>query len=193
MIISDLPVMPCTTKTKQLNLRPFIHQLFYNSDTGVIAGWKSADGHLHDYYFTFVSGVAISYDLVAPELANAIMDKMLQKMKEVGFTDFGWECRVTLVPVVRADYTDLLLEVGGGKREDNLDGFQIYENGGATSCFTFFTINALQKLGRKKDANAILLPLLKSMSREIFRAGVPMEDQRTGKHGAVNAGDMKVF
>jgi Bacterial alpha-L-rhamnosidase 6 hairpin glycosidase domain len=142
---------------------------FYNPATGVLAGWKSADGQLHDYYFTFVNGVAISYDLVEPGLANHIMDALLLKMKAVGFTNFELGMPGNLVPVIRADYTDLLLEVGGGKREDNRDGFQIYENGGATSCFTWFTINALQELGRKKDADAILLPLLKSMSEGNFQ------------------------
>ena len=90
-------------------------------------------------------------------------------MKEVGYTNFELGLPGNLIPVIRSDYTDLLLEVGGGKREDNLDGFQIYENGGATACFTYFTIHALQKLGRKKDADAILLPLLKSMSEGNFQ------------------------
>ena len=37
---------------------------FYDPDTGVLAGWKSADGKLHDYWFTFVNGMAISFGLV---------------------------------------------------------------------------------------------------------------------------------
>jgi hypothetical protein len=156
-------------KERAKKLKDIYTDTFYNSSTGVLAGWKSADGKLHDYYFTFVNGVAISYNLIEPALANRIMDKMLQKMKEVGFINFELGMPGNLIPVIRADYTDLLLEVGGGKREDNLDGFQIYENGGATSCFTYFTINALQKLGRKKDADAILLPLLKSMSEGNFQ------------------------
>ncbi|MEO6499769.1 MAG: hypothetical protein ABIN95_12170, partial [Mucilaginibacter sp.] len=156
-------------KDKAEQLKAAYYKTFYNPETGVLAGWKSEDGKLHDYYFTFVSGVAISYGLIEPEQANGIMDKMLQKMKGVGFTDFELGMPGNLIPVVRADYTDLLLEVGGGKREDNQDGFQIYENGGATSCFTYFTINALQKLGRQKEADAILLPLLKSMSEGNFQ------------------------
>ncbi len=156
-------------KEKAEKLKAIYTSTFYNPATGVLAGWKSADGKLHDYYFTFVNGVAISYDLVEPSLANKIMDTLLQKMREVGFTNFELGMPGNLIPVVRADYTDLLLEVGGGKREDNLDGFQIYENGGATSCFAYFTINALQKLGRQKDADAILLPLLKSMSEGNFQ------------------------
>ena len=47
---------------------------FYNPETGVLAGWKSADGQLHDYYFTFVNGIAISYDLIEQQQAHAIMD-----------------------------------------------------------------------------------------------------------------------
>jgi hypothetical protein len=74
-----------------------------------------------------------------------------------------------LIPVIRADYTDLKPEVGGGKRADNLDGFQIYENGGATACFTYYTIRALQILGRGKESDNILLPLLKSMSAGNFQ------------------------
>ncbi len=156
-------------KEKAKKIKDIYAVTFYNPSTGVLAGWKSEDGKLHDYYFTFVNGVAISYDLIEPALANNIMDAILLKMKAVGFTNFELGMPGNLVPVIRADYTDLLLEVGGGKREDNLDGFQIYENGGATSCFTYFTINALQKLGREKDADAILLPLLKSMSEGNFQ------------------------
>ncbi|MEO8763817.1 MAG: hypothetical protein ABI416_06005 [Ginsengibacter sp.] len=156
-------------KGKSKELKDIYLKTFYNPATGVLAGWKSADGQLHDYYFTFVNGVAISYGLIEPAIANKIMDVLLLKMKTVGFTNFELGMPGNLVPVIRADYTDLLLEVGGGSRADNVDGFQIYENGGATSCFTYFTINALQKLGRKKDADAILLPLLKSMSEGNFQ------------------------
>src|SRR5262249_6635389 len=36
-------------------LRSAYFQTFYNPRTGILAGWKSADGQLHDYYFTFVN------------------------------------------------------------------------------------------------------------------------------------------
>lgn len=156
-------------KTKAKQLKDKYAKTFHNDKTGVLAGWKSRDEKLHDYWFTFVNSVAICYDLIETSLANSIMDKLFAKMKEVGFTNFELGLPGNLIPVVRADYTDLKPEVGGGKREDNLDGFQIYENGGATACFTYFTIRALQKLGRKKDADIILLPLLKSMSEGGFQ------------------------
>jgi hypothetical protein len=56
----------------------------------MLAGWKSADGKLHDYYFTFVQGLAISVGLVPAERANQIMDRLLVKLKEVGCGHFDW-------------------------------------------------------------------------------------------------------
>ena len=46
----------------------------------------------------------------------------------------------------------------GGVREDNADGFQKYENGGATGCFAYFTLAALYDVGRGAEADAILFP-----------------------------------
>ena len=43
---------------------------YLNPETGLLAGWKSADGQLHDYAFTFVQGVAITYGVVDDEKAN---------------------------------------------------------------------------------------------------------------------------
>jgi len=30
----------------------------------VLAGWKSADGRRHDYWFTFINGMAVAFGLV---------------------------------------------------------------------------------------------------------------------------------
>jgi len=48
---------------------------------------------------------------------------------------------------------------------DNSDGFQNYENGGATGCFAFFTLAALYDLGRTVEADAILFPMLEEYGR----------------------------
>ena len=66
-------------------LRAAYFKTFYNPATGVLAGWKSADGQLHDYYFLWVNGIAIHYGLVPKDEANAIMDRLLAKMKAVGY------------------------------------------------------------------------------------------------------------
>jgi hypothetical protein len=50
----------------------------------------------------------------------------------------------------------------GLMNDDGSDGFQIYENGGATACYAYFTLAALYKLGRRNEADAILFPMLKA-------------------------------
>jgi hypothetical protein len=176
-------------------LRAAYYKTFYNPATGVLAGWKSADGQLHDYYFLFVSGIAIHYGLVSKEQGNAIMDKLLAKMKDVGYTRFDLGLPGNLVPIAKKDYWDLNPRFGGGQKEDNADtkkdyldpnprfgggqkednsdGFQIYENGGATACFAFYTLAALYDLGRRDEADRILFPMLESFEKGGFQGFAP--------------------
>jgi hypothetical protein len=59
---------------------------------------------LDENYFLFVNGIAIHYGLVPEKEANAIMDKLMAKMKEVGFTRFDLGLPGNLVSIARADY-----------------------------------------------------------------------------------------
>jgi hypothetical protein len=145
------------------------YNTFYDPKTGVLAGWKSADGKLHDYYFLFVNGMAVTYGLVDRQQGNAIWDKLLAKMKEVGYTRFDLGLPGNLIPIRREDYVDLDKRYGGPGKEDGSDGFQIYENGGATACYAYYTIEALKQLGREKDADTILFPMLQGFSNGGFQ------------------------
>jgi hypothetical protein len=97
-----------------------------------------------------VNGAAIVYGLVPPGKANPIMDRLLAKMKEVGYSHFEYGLPGVLIPVRTEDYV-------WGTR----DLFQVYQNGGATGSFEYFTLEALYRLGRRAEGDAILFPLLK--------------------------------
>jgi hypothetical protein len=148
-------------------LRAVFYARFYNPETGVLGGWRSADGELHDYYFLWVNGIAIHYGLVEKPQANAIMDKLLAKMQEVGYDKFNMGLPGNLITVTLKDYVHKNPDghVGGGVRPDNADGFQNYENAGATGSFAFFTLAALYDLGRKADADKILFAMLGEYGR----------------------------
>jgi hypothetical protein len=150
-------------------LKASYFKTFYDPATGVLAGWRSADGQLHDYYFLWVNGIAIHYGLVPQDRANDIMDRLLVKMKEVGYTNFELGLPGNLIPVARKDYFALQLRWGGGTKADNSDGFQIYENGGATASFAYFTVAALYDLGRIDDGDRILFPMLESFAKGDFQ------------------------
>ena len=145
-------------------LRGIFYQHFYNPETGVLGGWRSADGKLHDYYFLWLNGIAIHYGLVSRPQANTIVDKLLVKMREVGYDKFNMGLPGNLITVALPDYVHRTKDgrYGGGVLPDNSDGFQNYENGGATGSFAFFTLAALYDLGRKQDADKILFPMLQT-------------------------------
>lgn len=165
---------------------------FLDPKTGVLAGWKSADGHLHDYWFTFVQGVAITYGLVDKPTANSIMDHLLHKMSEVGYTNFAIGLPGNLVPVHKGDYVlqhSKPTQFGEPQREDGSDGFQYYENGGATGCWAYYTVNALYQLGRIQDARRLFLPMLAGYAAGNFQGFGPdgmsndWRDWHGGGHG----------
>ena len=66
----------------------------------------------------------------------------------------------------KEDYRDRNRGVGGSDKEDGSDGFQIYENGGATHCHAYWLVEALYRQGRLEDARRIYYPMLAS-----FKAG----------------------
>ena len=90
------------------------------------------------------------------------MKRILDKMKAVGFTDFSLGLPGNLLPIPKEDYTDTDKRFGYG-------AFQVYENGGATGCFAYYTVNALYKLGMKREAEMILMPMLESYKKGEFQ------------------------
>jgi hypothetical protein len=143
-------------------LRAAYFKRFFNPDTEILGGWRSADGQLHDYYFLWLNGIAIHYGLIERPRANAIMDTLMAKMKEVGYHSFSMGLPGNLVSVALKDCANMhgVVRWGCGSKADNSDGFQVYENGGATASFAFFTLAALYDLGRKAEADEILFPML---------------------------------
>lgn len=140
--------------------------------SGLLAGWKSADGQLHDYGFTYVQGMAIAYGLVDDPAANRIMDRLLAKIGAVGYTRFDLGLPGNLVAVKKGDYIfhDTPPEVHGvPKLEDGSDGFQYYENGGATGCWCYYVVKALYQLGRVEEARRIFHPILQGYSQGDFQ------------------------
>lgn len=147
-------------------LKDNYYEHFYNGRTGVLAGWKSADGALHDYYFTFLNSMAVYYGLADGAQANGIMQSLLKKMKESGYTDFRLGLPGNLIPIPKEDYTEHNKRFG-------YESFQVYENGGATACYSYFTLKALYKLGMRKEADDILLPMLESFKNGDFEGRCP--------------------
>ena len=166
------PITPTTSARYQAaadKLSAAYFKTFYNPATGVLAGWRSADGQLHDYYFLMGQRHCHPLRTGSEKRSQRDHGPLLAKMKEVGYTRFDLGLPGNLIPVPNKDYVDQSTR-WRGSNEDNSDGFQIYENGGATACFAYFTLAALYDLGRIEDGDRILFPMLESFARGIFKA-----------------------
>jgi hypothetical protein len=75
-----------------------------NPQTGWIAGWRSSDGELHDYGFTWVNGVALAFGLVDHQLAQSALLKLEQKREEVGADDARIGLPCNLFPIHEQDH-----------------------------------------------------------------------------------------
>lgn len=135
-------------------------QTFFNPETGVLAGWRSRDGKLGDCCFLWVNGIAISYGLVDARQADAILDRLQAKIKEVGFSSFRLGLPGNLVPFPADFPSNASL------------GFQLYENGGATGSMAYHYLQALYATGRKVEAEAIFDKMLDGYREGTFQNGV---------------------
>ena len=161
---------------KAAKLRAAYAPTLLNPATGVLAGWKSADGQLHDYWFTYVQGMAITFGLLDDPTANRVMDRLLAKMQEVGFTNFSIGLPGNLVPVKKGDYVDenhTPEATGEPLLDDGSDGFQFYENGGATGCWAYYTVKAVYQLGRVEDARRSSTPCCPATPPANSKASIP--------------------
>ena len=150
-------------------LKEAYFKTFYNPATGVVAGWRSKDGKLHDYYFLVVNSMAVYYGLIPEEKIGEVMAVLWHKMQEVGFTDFSLGVPGNLVSVRREDYTHPVARWGGGEKEDGSDAFQQYENGGASINWSYFTLKAFKKAGLDEPLQKITDGILAGIDAGAFQ------------------------
>lgn len=149
---------------------------FYNPKTGVLAGWRTKDGKLHDYMFPWVNGFAICQGLVPQEKAKPILQVLLDKMESIGFHSYQLGLPTNLIPLSPADYIPNLS--GSPKQEDGMDTWQIYMNGGATPAYEYYFIQALYRTGQYKTAERLLWALMKSYEKGTFNCGIQLRGQK---------------
>lgn len=150
-------------------LKKAYFKTFYNPATGVLAGWKSKDGKLHDYYFLMVNSMAVYYGLVPEDRMKDVMTALWNKMEEVGYHDFTLGLPGNLVSVRKEDYTHPDPRWGGGEKEDGSDAFQRYENGGASLNWSYYTLKAFEKAGLHEQLEKITEGILKGIDEGGFQ------------------------
>jgi Bacterial alpha-L-rhamnosidase 6 hairpin glycosidase domain len=145
---------------------------FYNDKTGVLAGWRTRDGALHDYMFPWVNGFAITQGLVPDAAAKEILQRLLAKLQSIDFHSYQLGLPTNLIPMSPADY--IPHTSGAPKQADGMDTWQIYMNGGATPALEYYVIQALYQTGQYEAAERLLWPLMQSYENGTFNAGIQL-------------------
>ena len=149
---------------------------FYNPKTGLLAGWRTKDGTLHDYMFPWVNGFAICQRLVPPEKAKAILQVLLAKLNDIGFHSCQLGLPTNLRPMNPDDYFPHTS--GAPNQADGMDAWQIYMNGAATPAFEYYVIQALYPTGQYQEAERLLWPLWQSYEKGTFNCGIILGGQK---------------
>jgi hypothetical protein len=127
------------------------HRTFYNEATGVYAGWISRDGRKHDYYFTFITAMAIIEGLVPDQdTARAMLQRLLDKLDENGYGAFKYGVPGPAVDIAPADRIIW----------PPMADFGNYINGGFCGVVAYYFILALYKTGLRATADRILFNML---------------------------------
>jgi hypothetical protein len=127
---------------------------FMNPKTGWLAGWRSADGQLHDYAFLFVNGSAVRSGLLDRIEAGAVVRRLYDEMQRIGPPDFrlGLPGNLWQIPDEDLAAPQRGLPMG------------FYQNGGLTHSQARHFLSAMYDTGMQKEADLILCQLCESLA-----------------------------
>jgi len=165
-----------------------------NPETGLVAGWRSADGELHDHAYTYVNGMAICFGLVDDAHARRIVQKLEEMRLRLELDSFRYGMPTNLLPIPRRDHTAYC--AGFGDREDGRDCFGMYINGSLSICMGYFYLRALSVTGFTEAADQACRELLESFEQGRFEGRgrsnalewISHEGLRTGGEGTITHG-----
>jgi len=137
---------------------------FLNPQTDWIAGWRSRDGRLHDYAFTWVNGPAIAFGLLGEsEGRKALLE--LEKLREkIGVGSARQGLPLNLLPINPEDH--MLPK----KQADHSSTFETYTDG-ALSHHACYYLRALSILGLREQARKLARELDEAYAYGIFNGG----------------------
>ena len=135
---------------------------FYNKETGLMAGWISKNGNVHDYAFTFAVSMGINEGLIPADKGREMIKKLLAIMKKAGYGDLRFGIPGNARPVAQEDtiYWPCMSDWGR------------YENGGLNGMNGFHFLTAMYNVGLDKEADKILFAIINTYEKEMTHSGL---------------------
>lgn len=171
---AGLALVACDTKMhdeclrKANKLKSAYRECFMNPETCRLAGWRSADGKLHDYAFTFINYMAVCYGLIEGDDAIGIIQNLEGIMDKAGLNYYHYGLPANLISVRSED-----APAGNDyKRSDGLDSFGIYVNGCLLTSWMNHYIRSLSMYGFNEKADLVCSQLEESFASDRLTGGL---------------------
>ena len=135
---------------------------FYNPKTGLMAGWISKNGKVHDYGFTFAVSMGINEGLIPKEKGAKMLKILLDIMDKEGYGDLRFGIPGNVMPVAQEDtmYWPCMSDWGR------------YENGGLNGMNGYHFLTSMYNVGMTEEADKILFAILDTYEKEMTHSGL---------------------
>ncbi len=138
-------------RERAAKLRTAFPQFLLNPKTGWVAGWRSRDGELHDYAFTWVNGVTAAFGLLDQPVARRALHG-LEKLRRTQRVDSGFSgVPFNLWPIRRDDH--MLPKTWGVF--PTTPTFEFYTDGAMGAIFAIYYLRALADCGLRQSARKL--------------------------------------
>lgn len=165
------------TRLREAYVRQFLGR------NGWFASWVSQDGAIHDHCHTFVNGLAVAYGLVSPAQGRQILERLVVRTREIGFScwHLGVPANLTSCPV-----EDLIQPRLGPDGRPDLQTFGItdpsfweeerfgyrYPNGTIHPPLVWPYLLGLQVAGLHEEADRLLEAMTGAAAEGLFQNGI---------------------
>ncbi len=136
-----------------------------NPDTGWVAGWRSRDGQLHDYGFTWVNGVALAFGLLDDATTRTALQNMEHKRATIGLADarLGIPCNLLAIRPDDQMWTRILKQLQ--------PTFETYTDGSLSGWPATYYLRALSIHGLKDAAQQLAGEMAQGYAEGVFNGG----------------------
>lgn len=156
------PDLAARIDTARLRLREAYLPTFHNPETGLIAGWRSRDGALHDHGYSVVNGAACATDLLSEEQARSVMESLVHAWDATALTDFRNGIPLNLWRIPESDIGGVIFGLPLGS----------YQQGGYSHHGARVIVDALDRVGMTVHADLVLEGLATTIADDTSFGGL---------------------
>lgn len=135
---------------------------FLNPATGLIGGWRSRDGELHDHGFSIVVAQACATDAVPVEQAREIMQALVGAWEAIGLDDLRNGIPLNLWRIPESELGGVVFGLPMGS----------YQQGGFSHHGARVLVEAFERCGMREQADRVLEQLCETIADDSSFGGL---------------------